>query len=106
MNAIVADSREFDYGREHFDLVAAIYVHRLGSTDATTILESLKPGGILVMEAFHRDQTPFGYGANELLETFGALRILYYEEAVGLPDQIWTSPGDEFRFVRLVGEKR
>lgn len=106
VDAVVADAMEFDYGTERWDLVSAIYVHDLLTARADDVKRSLRPGGILVVEGFHRDEVGFGYRTNELLDTFGTLAVLHYEEAVGIPDQIWGAPGEAFRFVRLVAEKR
>ena len=106
VDAVVADAIDFDYGAERWDLVSAIYVHNLLTARADDIMRSLKPGGILVVEGFHRDEVGFGYRTNELLDTFGTLAVLHYEEADGIPDQIWGARGETFRFVRLVAEKR
>ena len=62
----------FDYGTERWDLVAAIYIHGLLTVKAEAVVRSLKPGGILVVEGFHRDALPeAGYRTNELLTIFG-----------------------------------
>ena len=60
---------------------------------ADRIVRALKPGGIVVVEAFHRDVTrerPVGGGvvfdSNELLNLFGKLRVLRYEDADATSD--------------------
>jgi SAM-dependent methyltransferase len=108
VNAVVADADTFDYGIDQYDLIAAIYVHG-AITDARVqdVLRSLKHGGILVAEGFHRDALPVGYETNELPRVFGGLlTVLYYEDAIGQPDTTWKDPtGKDFRFVRLVARK-
>ena len=54
---------------------------------ADRVVRSLKPGGIVVVEAFHRDVTrrnPVGgavvFDSNELLQLFSRLRVLRYED--------------------------
>ena len=60
---------------------------------ANRVVRALKPGGIVVVEAFHRDVTrerPVGGGvvfdSNELLNLFGKLRVLRYEDADATSD--------------------
>lgn len=68
----------FDYGTERWDLVAAIYIHGLLTVKPEAVVRSLKPGGILVFEGFHRDALPdAGYRTNELLTIFGGLTVLW-----------------------------
>jgi SAM-dependent methyltransferase len=108
LNAIIADADSFDYGIEQYDLIAAIYVHGAITDDRyQDILRSLKRGGIIVVEGFHRDAIPVGYETNELPRVFGGpLTVLYYEDAVGQPDGTWKGPaGKDLRFVRLVARK-
>jgi SAM-dependent methyltransferase len=116
LNAVRASDREFEYDSEQYDLIAAIYAHGWPDTRVNDVIRSLKPGGLVVMEAFLKDvpwtESPLplpsslesvGYRVNELLHTFGTLTVLRYEDAVGRPDGIW-SPKD-FRFVRLLARK-
>jgi SAM-dependent methyltransferase len=105
LSAVVGDVDTFDYGTNRWDLVAAVYIH--GLLNADKVIQSLKPGGIVVVEGFHRDGLNSGYQTNELLRLFSALTILQYEDAVGSPDPTWTNAKNEktFRFVRLVARK-
>jgi len=70
--------------------------------------ESLKPGGLVVVEAFHRDATkttPIGggvvYDTNELLKLFEQFRVVRYEDT--------EATGDfglqKTRLVRLCAQK-
>lgn len=70
-------------------------------------MDALKPGGILVVEGFHRDLNRrgvqgeyFGYHSNELLKVFGRLRVLYYEDTVAAAD--WERSGQEAPIVRFL----
>jgi SAM-dependent methyltransferase len=98
-----ADGAKFDLGVERWDLIASIYA---GPSRIDDVLRSLKPGGILVVEAFHRDSFGGGFRNNELLRLFENLAtVIYYEDGVGRPDMSWSSPDKDFRFVRLVARK-
>jgi len=97
---------EFDFGKERWDLVVLSYVGVRHL--AHPVFDSLKPGGRVVVEGFHRDApktNPIGGGVvfdtNELLTLFNKLRILRYEDV--------QSVGDfglrETRVVRLGAQK-
>lgn len=107
LNALIEDADRFDYGRQRWDLVLGMYMHGVITRNAEKIVESLKPGGIIVVEGYHRDVNrqglqggPMGYRSNELLSAFGRLRVLYYEDTVGAAD--WESSGREMPVVRFM----
>ena len=59
-----------------------------------------KPGGLLVVEGFHRDLNResvqggyFGFGTNELLRAFDGLRVLRYEDRRADADWGRRAPG-------------
>ena len=81
----VARAEEFDWGDAQWDLIVLSYVGAREFTEQVT--RSLKPGGMVVVEAFHRDATkshPIGgavvFDTNELLKVFPALRVVRYED--------------------------
>jgi 2-polyprenyl-3-methyl-5-hydroxy-6-metoxy-1,4-benzoquinol methylase len=86
----VARAEDFDWGEARWDLIVLSYV---GAREyATDVIRALRPGGMVVVEAFHRDATktrPIGGGVvfdtNELLQIFAGFRVVHYEdkEAVG-----------------------
>ena len=86
----VARAEDFDWGEARWDLIVLSYV---GAREyAANVIRSLRPGGMVVVEAFHRDATKtrsIGGGVvfdtNELLQIFTGLRVVHYEdrEAVG-----------------------
>jgi SAM-dependent methyltransferase len=106
--AIVGDEA-FDFGQNRWDLIVLSYVGLRHLVDK--VRNSLKPGGLVVIEAFHRDALEQGsigsgvvFDTNELLKVFDGLRIVHYEDT--------TAPGDfglakgETRVVRLAAQKR
>ena len=72
------------------------------------IQRALKPGGLLVIEAFHRDATKSGpiggavvFGTGELPALYPQLRVVRYEEPVATAD----FGLHEVRIVRYCGER-
>lgn len=109
LTAVQGDVNTFDYGVARWDLVVGMYMHDLVSDQAEAIVRSLKPGGLLVIEAFHRDLHResvqggyFGHSSNELLRAFDALRVLHYEDRTAISD--WGRGGRN-PIVRFVGRK-
>src|SRR5262245_11658738 len=106
LNAIVDDVDRFDYGRQRWDLVVGMYMHGMITRNAEKVIESLKPGGLVVVEGFHRDVKrrgllgdELGYRSNELLRAFDRLRVIHYEDTVGAAD--WGSARSPI--VRFIG---
>jgi SAM-dependent methyltransferase len=107
LEAVVEDADRFDYGKQRWDLVVGMYMHAVITRNAEKIIDSLKPGGILVVEGFHRDLNRrgvqgeyFGYQSNELLKAFERLRVLYYEDTIAAAD--WEQSGQEAPIVRFL----
>ncbi len=98
--------QDFDFGESRWDLILLSYV---GGREITDIVQrALKPGGVLVIEGFHRDANkggPIGAGVvfdtGELPPLFPQLRVVRYEEPVAGADfgQI------KVRLVRYCGER-
>ncbi len=100
-------------GVAEYDLILCMYVSDLPVKQARKIIAALKPGGLLIVEDYHDDaahanlrpEAPqAGYGTNQLLRTFNALRIVRYEDR---PAQAEWSNGPDGRapLVRLVARK-
>jgi SAM-dependent methyltransferase len=107
LEALIEDADRFDYGRQRWDLVVGMYMHSVITRNADKIIDSLKPGGIIVVEGFHRDLNRqgvqggyVGYRSNELLQAFARLRVLYYEETAAAAD--WERSGQEAPIVRFI----
>jgi SAM-dependent methyltransferase len=84
-------TEDFDFGEARWDLILLSYVGGRGLTD--TIQRALKPGGVLVIEGFHRDATkngPIGgavvFDTGELPPLFPQLRVVRYEEPLADAD--------------------
>lgn len=87
----VVSADNFDYGRQQYDLIIGIFMHQIFSRNADKLIAALKPGGTVLVEAYHADTSkivkrPLGYESNELLRAFDKLRIKYYEELMGNAD--------------------
>ena len=103
----VSRAEDFDWGESAWDLIVLSYV---GGRDYVDKVErALRPGGMVVIEGFHRDATksqPIGpavvFDTNELLQLFSALRVVRYEDTNAVGDFIQN----ETRVVRLAAIKR
>jgi 2-polyprenyl-3-methyl-5-hydroxy-6-metoxy-1,4-benzoquinol methylase len=111
INAQVGDVDKFDYGSAKWDLVVGMYMHDYLTRNASKVVQSLKPGGILVVEGIHRDVNKanlqgeaYGHRSNELPKVFGALRVLSYQDTTAPTD--WErSGGKPMPLVRLLAVK-
>jgi SAM-dependent methyltransferase len=102
----VARAEEFDWGDAKWDLIVLSYV---GARDyVATVSRALRPGGMVVVEGFHRDATKAGpiggavvFDTNELLRLFADFRVVRYEDSGGVGD----FGLQETRVVRLAAVK-
>jgi len=106
LEAVVADDESFDWGTGRWDLIVMSYVGV--RNDVERVVRALRPGGLVVIEAFHRDITrtqsvggAVVFDTNELLALFGKLRVRRYEDAPGPAD----FAGKDAPLVRLCAEK-
>ena len=91
LNALVLRDDQFDFGKDRWDLIVLSYV---GAREfVPRVYDALTPGGMVVVEAFHRDSTkngPIGgavvFDTNELLKLFERFRILRYEDTEAVAD--------------------
>ena len=86
LHTVVQGSEDFPFGESKWDLIVLSYVGFRDELDK--IVRALKPGGIVVVEGFHRDMTRTSsigggvvFDSNELLKLFSGLRVLRYEDA-------------------------
>ncbi|KAF0217124.1 MAG: type 11 [Geobacteraceae bacterium] len=111
INTIVQDAAVFDYGKNKWDLVVLSYVP-FDRIMVDRVYESLKPGGIVMVEFFHRDSQKMRilpddptFADNELLQIFSKYRILHYEDVLAKQD--WgLAEGSKNRLVRLWAQKK
>lgn len=102
----IATTQSFDFGENRWDLIVLSYV---GAREFhKKIVSSLKPGGIVVLEAMHRDATKgrsIGMGvvfdSGELPALFKDLRIVRYQEPLSVAD----FGRERVRLVQLCAEK-
>ena len=106
LTTLTVGDDHFDFGKAQWDLIVLSYVSFRGTMPR--IVESLKPGGLVVVEAFHRDSLkngPIGggvlYDTNELLKLFERFRVIVYED---VEDKSDFGPGTN-RVVRLLAQK-
>jgi SAM-dependent methyltransferase len=107
VTALVRRHEDFDFGRAQWDLVVMSYTWvPLRGPYIDRIIESLKPRGVVVFEhlmdeSASESAAPWLPRPNQLLEVFGRLRILRYEDVRAPADWSWRPE----RIARLVAEK-
>jgi SAM-dependent methyltransferase len=81
----IARAEDFAWGENQWDLIVLCYVG--GREYVSQVTRALRPGGMVVVEAFHRDATrnhPIGgavvFDTNELVKLFEGLRVVRYED--------------------------
>ncbi|HWD99025.1 MAG TPA: class I SAM-dependent methyltransferase, partial [Bryobacteraceae bacterium] len=111
LTAIIDSLDHFDMGRSRWDLIALFYMHAWynGTRPLSTrrIVQSLKPGGLLVIEGFAghdglKGKDGFMFQRDELPRDFSGLKVLRYEDVETEAD--W-SPGHKSHIIRFVAEK-
>jgi SAM-dependent methyltransferase len=91
ITAQVARAENFDWGQAQWDLIVLSYV---GAREyASNVVRALRPGGMVVVEGFHRDATKTRsiggavvFDTNELLTVFAPLRVVRYEDTEAVAD--------------------
>ena len=111
VQTVVADLREYDMGRERYDLITDFYYYQPDLFPR--VMAALKPGGVFILQNFSVDQpatSRFGprhpaylIRPNQLLQYFAQHRIRYYEDTVvDLDEGMHRGPG---AVIRLIAEK-
>ncbi len=107
----LADMAKYDWGTNKWDLIVLSYAG--GRDYADRVKKALKPGGLVVIEAFHMDATNqlqvvggdyrVFFQTDELKKLYGdaGLNIVRYEEPIGTAD--FTK--QQLRLVKLVARK-
>jgi 2-polyprenyl-3-methyl-5-hydroxy-6-metoxy-1,4-benzoquinol methylase len=97
LETVRASHEEYDYGKARWDLVVETFAFTNLSDGAyrKRLVESLKPGGMLLIEGFG------GGPKNEMLEGFKDLRVVYYEDRDDVAD--WGM--QKMRLTRLAVRK-
>jgi SAM-dependent methyltransferase len=104
LHTVLQSADEFDYRRNQWDLVIGMFMHQIFSRNAAKVIDGLKPGGLVVVEAFHADRSrtlgrPLGYQNNELLRAFDRLRIMHYQDLTAPADWSGGQPQPVVRFI-------
>jgi len=106
ITATVARAEEFDWGESRWDLIVLTYVP--AREYAAQSIRALRPGGMVIVEGFHRDATKTRsvgggvvFDTNELLRLFAPLRVVRYEDT----DAVGDFGLDDTRIVRLAAVK-
>ena len=118
INAICADMNDWEWPVEQFDAVVSIYVHFPPDVRAglhQKMVDSLKSGGKILMEAFNKDQLKYKSGGPPVLELlfseemlredFSSVDILSMEEKVVYLDEGKYHVGDG-AVVRMIAKKK
>jgi predicted O-methyltransferase YrrM len=106
LKTVEARDDTFDWGESRWDLILLSYAG-CSPENVPRIERALKPGGLLVVEAFHTDvlrEFKIGgslCGTGQLPHMFQGLRTVHYEEPIALPD---FGPA-RMRIVRYAAEK-
>ncbi|PJJ54753.1 class I SAM-dependent methyltransferase [Hymenobacter chitinivorans] len=108
LTTVQQDADQYDWGQNKWDLIVLSYAG--GREYAQKVLQALKPGGMVVLEGFHKDATQVMkigdgvvYGTDELKKLYSAagLKIVRYEEPLGTAD----FGKRQVRLVKLVAQK-
>jgi len=110
INTVVQDVDAYDWGKNRWDLVVLSYAG--GRKYPQKVFQSLKPGGLVVLEGFHADATKGDankigsdvvFGTDELKKLYAGagLKIVRYEEPMGVAD----FSKENLRLVKLVAQK-
>jgi SAM-dependent methyltransferase len=106
LTTVIQDLDTYDFGENQWDLVTSFYMHSWHMNSKTNIpariLRALKPGGLLVMEAFSRPPNANGFVVSELRTLFEDFNILRNEEALTKAD--WGA-SESSLLVRFVAQK-
>jgi 2-polyprenyl-3-methyl-5-hydroxy-6-metoxy-1,4-benzoquinol methylase len=106
IETIQSKYEQFDYGKNKWDLIVLAYF--FPRELVPKLFDSLRPGGLIVLEYFHKDAQKTrlidGTDLVELSTLFSAYRILRYENAVG-PHDWGLTLGKEQPVVRLSAQR-
>lgn len=107
IETFVTPYERFDWGKSKWDLI--VFSYFFPQAALPQVWESLKPGGLILIEGFHADTARVrpiggGYTDRQMFETLRTYRILVYEDVEA--KQEWGLPyGDTNRLVRVLAQK-
>jgi SAM-dependent methyltransferase len=109
INAVLQSREEFAFGAAQWDLIVVTYetIPLETPTYVKRLKDSLRPGGLIVIESFASDSGSFNRRSvdidpGQLRRAFDGFRILRFEDTVAKPD--WAK--ENARLVRFIAEKQ
>jgi len=109
INAVSKSREEFDFGVAQWDLIVITYetIPLETPSYAKRLRDSLRVGGVIVVETTASDTgqpltRSVDVDPERLLRAFDGFRILYFEDAIAMPD--WGK--EKTRLARFVAEKK
>lgn len=104
LETVVHDIATYDWGKDKWDLVCFIYAG--GRDEVSKVRESLKKGGLVVLEYFHVDgakgSAPGGFKTGELPALYkDGFKVLRYDEVEDIADYGMQ----KVKLVRFVAQK-
>ena len=113
INAIIADSERFAYGRNRWDLIVLLY-YPLPMILMERLKRAVRPGGHIVIERFSRPSHPKSASAidwretrriNPMLGSLADWHVLHYENDEFTSDWHWDGESPRGPIVRLLARK-
>jgi SAM-dependent methyltransferase len=114
----LADLTEFECRKPEFDLIALVYIHMpemIRFAVHKQLSACVKPGGLLIMECFHKTQLQFGtggppveellYNEQDLRKDFAGMEIQQCENLVLYKEEGKYHEG-ESSVIRLIAKKQ
>jgi 2-polyprenyl-3-methyl-5-hydroxy-6-metoxy-1,4-benzoquinol methylase len=87
----ISGAEQFDFGERRWDLILLSYVGVRNVADR--VQRGLRPGGVVIIEGFHRDATKgrsiggsVVFDTDELPKLFPELRLILYEQPTAKAD--------------------
>lgn len=102
LRTVRATHDEFDYGKDRWDLIVETFAFTNLSDAAyrKRLLDSLKPGGVLLIEGFGGPAPEAGQ-KNVMLDSFKDWRVIYFEDRMDVAD--WSM--QKARITRIAVQK-
>jgi SAM-dependent methyltransferase len=113
IDAVIADSERFDYGRNRWDLIALLYYPQ-PMVLMPRLKRAVRPGGCIVIERFSRPNHGKAAHAvdgretkrtNPMLQAFADWHLLHYENDELKSDWHWDGESPSGPIVRLLARK-
>lgn len=103
LQTVKATHDQFDYGKERWDLIVETFAFTQLDDAAyrKRLVDSLRPGGVLLIEGFGGPGPESKTPKNVMLEAFRDLRVIYYEDRVDVAD--WSM--QKARITRIAAQK-